>query len=218
MKRTKRLGRSPGWMMALVLMAALGTGCDAGVVSTAETSTEGKSALLAEWQLVESVEMSIVNPGSAKDEQFILHVSLDTSAPVRWPEAFHILGMRTNGGVTRMEDSGLNGDTMAGDGVFSAQVDRSCIENLDTSPWMGKDIISLTLTCEIDFISPGAECEGEGICPESSSRSFLWGLIEYDVDVVTCWCFQGCDVDIELSFGKEDPAFAHPSPNPPLSL
>lgn len=205
MKRTNRAGRSPSWLVALILITGLGTGCDAGVVSTTEAAADDDSSRLAEIELVESVEMSIVNPGSAKEEQYVLHISMDTKAPVRWPEAFHVLGMRADGDVARMEDNGLNGDAFAGDGVFSARVDRSCIENLDTSSWTGKDIISLTLTCEVDFISPGAVCEGEGVCPESSSRSFLWGLIEYDVDVVTCWCFQGCDVDIEFSLGKEDP-------------
>lgn len=188
------------------LMVGLMTGCDASVAPAVEESERDAARRLAEMELVESVEMTIVNPGAAKEELYFLHVTLDTDSPVRLPEAFHVLGMRSDGTVARMEDSGLHGDEWAGDGIYSAQVDRACLEDLDTSAWMGKDIISLTLTCEIDFISPGAECEGEGVCPESASRSFLWGLIEYEVDVVTCWCFQGCDVDIEFSLGKDDPA------------
>jgi len=179
-----------------------------------ETALEDATKHLSEMELVQAVEMTIENPGSAKEEQYVLHVTLNPEAPLRRPEAFHILGMRNDGGVTRLEDNGVKEDDLAGDGTYSARVDRSCLEGLDTSQWLGKDIISLTLSCGIDFISPGAECAGEGICPESASRSLLWGLIEYEVDVVTCWCFEGCDVDIEFSLGKLDPAPALPSHEP----
>lgn len=214
MKRIDQGLQAGGWLTLLALILGLGTGCDATVNSFTETTPENATRHLSEMDLVKAVEMTIDNPGSAKEEQYVLHVTLNTEAPLRWPEAFHILGMQNDGGVTRLEDNGMKEDVLAGDRTYSAKVDRSCLEGLDTSQWVGKDIISLTLSCEIDFISPGAECEGEGVCPESASRSFLWGLIEYEVDVVTCWCFQGCNVEFELSLGKVDPAPAIPSYEP----
>jgi len=192
-----------GWLTVLTLMLVIGTGCDTGFGGPAELQPEEATQRLADMDVVESVEMTIANPGSAKDERLTLEVTLRPEEAVRYPEAFHVLGMRNDGEVALLQDSGSGADAIAGDGVFSAYVDRSCIEEMDTSAWAGKDIISLTLTCEIDFISPGAECEGEGVCPETASRSFLWGLIEYEVDVFTCWCFQGCSADVEFSFGKD---------------
>ena len=214
MRRIDRGRHAGGWLALLALILGLGTGCEAAVDPFTETALEDATKHLSEMELVQAVEMTIENPGSAKEEQYVLHVTLNPEAPLRRPEAFHILGMRNDGGVTRLEDNGVKEDDLAGDGTYSARVDRSCLEGLDTSQWLGKDIISLTLSCGIDFISPRAECAGEGICPESASRSLLWGLIEYEVDVVICWCFERCDVDIEFSLGKLDPAPALPSHEP----
>ncbi len=203
---------APGHRLLPILTIALmtlWTGCNAGSLSSAETDPSAEVATLASMEIIESVEMTILNPGSAKEEQFVLSIALDQNAGVRYPEAFHILGMQEDGSVTLMEDTGVRFDAVAGDGIYSAPVDRSCLEEdtykdiagLDVA---GKDFLKLTLTCEVDFVSPGEVCDGHGECPDTASRSFLWGLIEYDVDVVTCWCFMGCDVDVEFSFGKDE--------------
>ena len=204
MKQIDKALRPMGWTALFALILVLGTGCDAGALPPAEATSPNAVAALASMDFVESVEMTVENPGSAKDERFILEIQVNESADIRYPEAFNVLGMRNDGSVTRMVDSGSGVDAQAGDGIFSAYVDRSCLEADTIEQYAGKDIVKFTLTCEIDFVSPGESCEGEGVCPESASRSWLWGLIEYEVDVVTCWCFQGCDVDVEFSLGKDD--------------
>jgi len=191
-------------MAALTLMMMLWTGCDAGSSALEGPSDPDAVTVLSGMDFVESVEMTVLNPGSAKEEKLALRVRMDDAAPIRYPEAFNILGMRTDGSVARMEDSGTGADEFAGDGVYSAWVDRSCLDDGSVPEWAGKDIIEFSLSCDVDFIAPGSECEGEGVCPESASRSFLWGLIEYDVDVVTCWCFQGCTAEFKFSLGKDD--------------
>jgi len=204
MKKIDLALRPIGWTAAFALMLAFGVGCDAGALTPADATSKSAVAALASMDFVESVEMTVENPGSAKEERFILEIQVDESVGIRYPEAFNVLGMRNDGSVTQMVDSGRGVDALAGDGVYSAYVDKSCLEADTIDQYAGKSIVKLTLTCEIDFVSPGESCEGEGVCPESSSRSWLWGLIEYDVDVVTCWCFQGCEVDIEFSLGKND--------------
>ena len=210
MKTIQNALQPVGWMAVVTLMMCFWTGCDTGSSAMDEPLDPAGASLLAEMDFVESVEMTVLNPGSAKDEQLILHVQMDETARIRYPEAFHILGMRNDGSVARMEDNGLGADAVAGDGLYSAQVDRSCLEDGSLPEAAGKDILEFTLSCDVNFIAPGSECAGEGVCPETDSRSFLWGLIEYDVDVVTCWCFQGCTAEFKVSLGKDDTSMIHP--------
>ncbi len=204
MNKRKNALRPLGWMATLTLMMCIWTGCDAGSSALEKPTDPDATALLATMDFVESVEMTVLNPGSGKEEQLILHVQMDETAKIRYPEAFNILGMREDGSVARMEDNGTGADAVAGDGLYSAWVDRSCLEDGSLPETVGKDIMEFTLSCDVSFIAPGSECEGEGVCPESDSRSFLWGLIEYDVDVVTCWCFQGCTAEFKFSLGKDE--------------
>jgi hypothetical protein len=34
--------------------------------------------------------------------------------------------------------------------------------------------------------------------PDTAHRSFFWGLIEYDTEVVLCFCLTECDIDINF--------------------
>lgn len=51
-------------------------------------------------------------------------------------------------------------------------------------------------SCKLEFVGPGEKCGSYGTCPETAHRSFLWGLIEYDTDIVLCWCLTECDVSL----------------------
>lgn len=205
-----RLKGGVGAAMA-IMMGVLGTGCDSQGLSPASPG----AAALADLDVIEEVRMSVIPEASGKEEQFRLEVAVSPSAMLRYPEAFNAFGLRTEGGITRLEDSGSGADLVKGDRVFSAWVDESCLSDEKALDAAAKDV-SLTLSCDVSFISPGEECPGHGICPESAERSFLWGLIEYEVDVVTCWCFEGCNVDVEVSWGKTSdstPPFSEPGPS-----
>ena len=51
-------------------------------------------------------------------------------------------------------------------------------------------------SCKFEFVGPGEKCGEYGTCPETAHRSFLWGLIEYDTDIVLCWCLVECDISL----------------------
>ena len=195
MKPSKNtVSRMTGLVMAAGVALTL-IGCDAADVHPGPDPV----ATLAGMDIVERVDLTVMQPGSADDEAYVLEVTLDPEAQIRYPEAFRVFGMRTDGASTLLTDGGSGHDRAAGDRIYTAQVDRSCLEEGALDAFAGKDIVKVTLTCSVEFIAPGDECPGEGICPDTATRSFLWGLIEYDVDVVTCWCFDGCDVDFEFS-------------------
>jgi hypothetical protein len=51
-------------------------------------------------------------------------------------------------------------------------------------------------SCKIEFAGPGQQCGSYGTCPDTAQRSFFWGLIEYETEVVLCFCLTECDIDI----------------------
>lgn len=195
MKPTKHTLSRISCMLMAAGVALSVIGCDAADVGPEPDPV----ATLAGMDIVERVELTVMRPGSAQNEAYVLEVTLDPDAQIRYPEAFRVFGMDSDGKATLLRDEGSGHDRIAGDRIYTAPVDRSCLEEGALDAWAGKDIVKVTLTCSVEFIAPGDECPGEGICPDTATRSFLWGLIEYDVDVVTCWCFDGCDVDFEFS-------------------
>lgn len=195
MKTTQRIRSRISLIALLVTGLFAGTGCESAGVEPGEDPV----ATLASMDLVQSVDMTILRSGPGKEDDYVLEVTLKPDGRVRYPEAFQVFGMKEDGQITVLEDNGAGDDLAAGDLVYTARVDRSCLQEDALTAVAGKDEPKITLTCEVDFISPGQECPGHGVCPETAERSFLWGLIEYETDVVTCWCFQGCDIEFELS-------------------
>ncbi len=199
MKTTQRI-RARISLLALVCTGVLaGTGCESAGVEPGSDHGLDPVATLASMDLVESVDMTILRPEAGKEEAYVLEITLQPDARVRYPEAFQVFGMMEDGQIAILEDNGTGDDLVAGDLIYTARVDRSCLEEGALDAVAHKAGPTLTLTCEVDFISPGQECPGHGVCPDTAERSFLWVLIEYEVEVVTCWCFQGCDIEFELS-------------------
>ena len=196
--------RPPVWSLLPMLFLGIAiVGCDSASLDTgphdAVTGTPTSiSASLQALDFVEQVTMTVQQNSPAKEDINTLHITLKPDVAIRYPKAFRILGMSESGNAITMRDDGQGGDAYEGDYTYSARVDRSCLESGLPATLAGKDILSFTLTCDFDFISPGESCAGHGICEETASRSFLWGLIEYDVDVVTCWCFLGCEAEFEV--------------------
>lgn len=195
MKTNQRI-RSRISLFALACLGVLvGTGCESAGVQPGPDPV----ATLASMDLVQSVDMTILRPEAGKEEAYLLQITLDPDAPVRFPEAFQVFGMKDDGQMATLEDNGQGDDLVAGDLIYTARVDRSCLEEGTLDAMAAKAGPEISLTCDVDFISPGEECPGYGVCPETAERSFLWGLIEYEVDVFTCWCFQGCSAEFKLS-------------------
>lgn len=195
--RRGRLGLLP--ILPLLIVGLALVGCDSAPLDAAPHGTElRETTSLAAIDFVDQVAMTVEKVGPSKEEVNTLHITLKPDSGIRYPEAFRILGMSEKGEAVIMRDDGAGDDLIAGDLTYSARVDRSCLETDLSTELAGKDILSFTLSCDFDFIAPGEECEGYGVCEETASRSFLWGLIEYDVDVVTCWCFLGCEAEFEF--------------------
>ena len=186
-------------LMTLTLAAGiLLSGCD----TTGANEEENVMDALTSIELIESMEMSPLPAGENEDvQEYVLRVKLKNVEGIKYPEAINLLGTATHTPSSLVFDDGSAFDVVAGDLIFTGVVTESCSEIMIPEGLGAKDIIKITLSCEGDFISPGDECEGHGICPETSQRSFLWGLIEYETNVSVCWCGFSCDYDISIELG-----------------
>ena len=195
---TKNLFKQISWIgMVLGIMLA-GTGCDSTNVDPPDAPETGIKTM----DLVESMEMRPLNVNETGEiRDYVLEVTLKDVEGIRYPDALNLLGSTTLEASSLVYDDGTAHDRIAGDRVYSGVVSEACSE-LDLPDGIAaKDIISITISCSGDFIRPGSECEGQGTCPETAERSFLWGLIEYETDIVLCWCNMGCEYDISFELG-----------------
>ena len=178
------------------------TGCDAAIADSGTRQPAEAVEALNAHELIQTMEMSPLPVADNEEtEQYVLRVQLSEIEGVRYPLAFNMLGATSHSPSSMVHDDGTGYDAIAGDLIYSGVVTQSCDELQIPEGMSGKDIISITVSCEGDFITPGEECEGEGVCPETAERSFLWGLIEYETDVVVCWCGFSCDYEVSLDLG-----------------
>lgn len=127
------------------------------------------------------------------EQQMLLEVTFDPDAGIRLPEAVNVLPQTRGGSATAIWDNGLGVDRVAGDGIFTAVVPRGCVPTDDTAAKSG----DIGWSCKVVFVPPGETCGVWGECPERTERSFLWGLIEYETDVVFCFCLIDCDFELK---------------------
>lgn len=188
-----------GWI-ALLAVVCLGiTACDSNQLDTPE---EDALASLQSIERIESMEMTpIPVQEEGAEQEYVLRVTMKKSADIQFPDVINLLGMSKNMPSSLIYDDGTGYDAIAGDLVFTGVVTDACTPFDLPEGVAAKDVFSITIKCSGDFILPGEECEGEGICPETASRSFLWGLIEYDTSVAVCWCGFACEYDIQLKLG-----------------
>lgn len=187
------------WMFSFLFAAFLLTGCDASEF----TDEPDAVASLSSEDLIESMVMTplpLTEDGA--EQEYLLKVTMKERKDIQYPDVFNLLGMSENMPASLIYDDGTGFDDIPNDLVFTGVVQEACSPVELPDGVAGKDIISVTLSCSGDFIRPGQECEGHGVCPEQVSRSLFWGLIEYDTSVAVCWCGIECSFDVEFKLGK----------------
>lgn len=187
-----------GWMGLLALLCFFVTACDSNQLETSEDAITSLKSI----ELIESMEMTpIPVTEEGAEQEYVLRVTMKESAEVDFPDVINLLGMSENMPSSLIYDDGTGFDEVPGDLVFTGVVTEACAPFELPKGVAAKDVFSITIKCSGSFIRPGDVCEGEGVCPETASRSFLWGLIEYDTNVAVCWCGFSCEYDIQLKFG-----------------
>lgn len=155
--------------------------------------------MLRSLDLVESTYMTALGPNENGEIDYLLEVVLRDVEAIEYPDAVNILGLVDGMPSTLISDDGTGVDAVALDRIYSGIVPESCLAAGIPDERAGKGF-KITMSCDWTFISPGDDCAGYGTCPETAHRSFLCGLIEYDTNVVTCWCRGECAFDVEFSF------------------
>jgi len=187
--------RVPGFALLAGLSVINLAGCDSSGLSEVDDAVAELNAL----DLVETVQMTQLLTEKEEEKEFLLEVTLREEETVRYPDAINLLGLSHEMPSTLLADDGLGMDVKAGDRIYSGIVPESCVPGGIPAEYASKDIIKITIACDWDLIRPGEECEGYGTCPSTAQRSWLWGLISYETNVVTCWCRGECNVELEFS-------------------
>lgn len=189
LKAMKRI-HTLGIVVAVILLVFVyATGCDSVSDSPALDSVSLES--IAESQ-VRSVTVQPMTPQS-DPPSYLLTVVIEPDANrLSLPSAINVLSQGPGLPNTTIEDTGQGVDVTAGDGVFTGIVPLACIAEIaDELPGPGK---LNEFNCKFEIVAPGSECGTYGECPRRAHRSFLWGLIEYDTDILFCFCLIECEI------------------------
>lgn len=165
------------------------SGCDSSALVETPPTEHLKSVISSS---VRSVSVRPVIGKSGKNN-FVLKITFDNSdSRLRLPDGINILSRRKGSPNVVIYDDGKKFDAHAGDGVYSGIVPHGCLPRGHKSRIVyGK---TLELSCKFEFVGPGEECGGFGECPERVHRSLLWGLIEYETNIIFCVCIVDCEL------------------------
>ncbi len=165
------------------------SGCDSSAL-VHPTSTEHLKSVLSS-----SVRSVSVRPviGKSGSDQLVLKIAFENSGSrLRLPDGINILPRRKGSPNVVIYDDGKKFDARARDGVYSGIVPDGCVPRARSGRLAyGKEI---EITCKIEFVGPGEECGAFGECPKRVRRSLLWGLIEYETDIIFCVCIVDCEL------------------------
>ena len=187
------------WMLYFMITACLFAGCDASSLGDEREAVTSLSSI----ELIESMVMTpIPKVDESAEQEYLLKVTMKPSDDIQYPDVINLLGMSENMPASLIYDDGTGYDQTPNDLVFTGVVLEACSPYKIPEGVAAKEIFSISISCEGDFILPGQECEGHGICPEEVSWSLLWGLIEYDTSVAVCWCGIQCSFEVEFKLGK----------------
>lgn len=168
------------------------TGCDSSSLVEPPSTEHLKSVLSS------SVRSVSIRPviGKSGNKNFLLKMEFDKrGSRLRLPDGINILSRRKGSPNVVIYDDGKKFDARAGDGIYSGIVPDGCMPRTRAGHLAyGKEI---GITCKFEFVGPGEECGSWGECPERVHRSLLWGLIEYDTDILFCVCLVDCELSNE---------------------
>lgn len=182
MKRTYTL-----FILALAISAV---GCDSSTQAT--TEADEKAAVMSAFKSATATRLA--SKTADGDAEYLLQLTFDPNLPgIRLPEAVNVLPQVDGTPITAVADDGTGFDSVAGDGIFSAVIPNGCVDTTDAA---GKAAVALY--CDVKIVAPGEQCLGYGTCPAQVHRNLLWGLIEYDTEVVFCFCLEKCTVSVNL--------------------
>jgi hypothetical protein len=184
------------WGVCLIVLGI--TGCDASALSDKDEAMDSLTS-------IDLIESMVMRPLPVKEEgavqEFVLEVTMKSTDTVAYPDVINLLAASDKMPASLIYDDGTGYDKTPNDLIFTGVVTEACAPFDLPAGAAAKEIFSIKITCSGDFIRPGEDCEGYGVCPEEVSRSFLWGLIEYDTSVAVCWCGIECSYDIEFKIG-----------------
>jgi hypothetical protein len=181
-------------ILILLALAIVAVGCDNSPQAT--TEADEKAVVMSAFKSATATRLA--SKTADGDPEYLLQIAFDPNHPgIRLPEAVNVLPQLDGTPVTAVTDDGTGFDAVAGDGIFSAVVPNGCVGSTDAA---GK--AEIPLVCDVKIVAPGEQCLGYGTCPERVHRSLLWGLIEYDTDIVFCFCLEKCSVSASGSFGS----------------
>lgn len=178
-----------GLMVTLITYSL--TGCDGADSGMTQESSNVVPISETTSLSATDIDFARVVPFISKsgESKLLLRVGLKNSS--RWRNrlgGLRILSKTKDEKPIIIRDDGKNGDARASDGIFSGYITDGCIPEItDTSA--GK---KFGWECTVLFVGPGHECGEFGECPERVHRSFFWGLIEYDTNIVFCVCLSEC--------------------------
>ncbi|GMQ81689.1 MAG: hypothetical protein BMS9Abin05_1124 [Rhodothermia bacterium] len=177
----------------IFLMSVLGlltlAACDSSAIR-GDLSPEEMESIITQ-----SVREFKVSPRTSKSgtPEYLLTIKFDKDNPsLRLPSGINIMGRRKRAPNVVIYDDGKGFDDRAGDGVYSGIVPNGCVPAGPTARERASK--RLVFSCTFEFVGPGGECGGFGTCPDRVHRSLLWGLIEYDTDILFCVCIAECEV------------------------
>lgn len=143
-------------------------------------------------QSVQEFKMRPVTSKSGKQQYLLTIAFKKNNAHLRLPDGINIMSRRKRSPNVVIYDDGKGFDSQAGDGIYSGIVPDRCIP---AGPAAGdRASKKVEISCSFAFVGPGKECGDFGTCPERVHRSWLWGLIQYDVDIVICFCLIDCEI------------------------
>ncbi len=132
-------------------------------------------------------------PTKSGENQFVARLQFrDGLSSLRLPAGINILARRSGTSNVVIYDDGMGVDEHANDGTYTGLIPEGCVPPaLPQNAAYGKRV---EVTCTFEFVGPGSECGEFGECPERVKRSLLWGLIEYETDILFCVCIVECEV------------------------
>ena len=168
-----------------MLLAVMVTACDN--TTTFSEETEPVLPVLTNDDVMAISAEEVV--GKSGETNYRLEVAIRASRNRHRIRGLQLLSDSTS---FLLLDDGANHDRKRRDGVYSGLVPAGCIPVAAADHARNSTGKGIDLECKIYFVGPGEKCGSWTECPSRVRRSLLFGLIEYETDIVVCFCIDEC--------------------------